>query len=78
MKDRIPTPRWKQIIEFDNFRFPPYPQGVQVTKKLADDGPFGKDRNSRTRKKEKSFRAWNSRASYHEHPYWTTNLKYVY
>jgi len=51
--------------------------GVPVTKKLADDGPFGKGRNSRTRIKETRFRSWNASRSYREHPYWTANLKYV-
>jgi hypothetical protein len=64
----------KCIVTKDDFQSLP---GVQVTKKLADDGPFGKGRNSPGRTKERRFGSWCARRAYKVHPYFTDNLRYV-
>jgi hypothetical protein len=60
------------IVTKDDYVPPTGSKGDQETFRRGRTGPR---RNS---PKEQIFRSWNSRRSYREHPYWTTNLKYVY
>jgi len=77
MKEHLgKKPRWTSKFEFDSSESEPEPRSKgsrEAFRRWNDSArsetpiPYLKDR----------YRAWNSRRSYHEHPYWSTNLKYV-
>jgi len=59
--------------EFDSSD--PRPSGSKGCQEAFRRGALA--RAETPKRKERKWRKWNAQRSYHEHPYWTDNLKYV-
>jgi hypothetical protein len=72
MKEFRPSSLWKRIVTFDDFQLPPRSKGDQETFRR------GALVRAETPWKTDKYRKWNDSRSYRVHPYWSSNLKYVY
>jgi hypothetical protein len=66
------VPLFKRIITVDSSE-----PAVNGKPKSRLTSAFGKRENRERIGKERSIR-WDARRCWHEHPYWSDNLKYVY